>query len=228
MKVLLNVVLSLAALVSATPQQYNYQAPQQTGRGSALGAGSAARGGGAGSSYGAPGLGSGGNGGAGSGYSSGGLGSGGSGGAGRGYSGGGISGSGGDGGPSAPAQYSFQYDVSDAASGNNFGHSESRDGSRAEGKYYVLLPDTRLMTVEYFADETGYHPTVTFEGEAQFPEQSGSNQYNQQPSGQYSQPSGSQFGQASQRSSRPQQPQSQYQQPSLPSQPSQSYGQPSY
>ena len=31
----------------------------------------------------------------------------------------------------------------------------------------MTLPDTRIMTVEYYADETGYHPTITFEGEAQ-------------------------------------------------------------
>lgn len=53
-------------------------------------------------------------------------------------------------------------------------------------RYYVQLPDSRLMTVEYFADETGYHPTITFEGEAQF--DNGPGQFQGQPSNQYQQP----------------------------------------
>ncbi|XP_063862195.1 pro-resilin-like [Scylla paramamosain] len=87
--------------------------------------------------------------------------------------GGGGSGGGGSGGSdgfSGPAQYNFQYDVDDQPSGNFFGHQEQRDGDRTEGSYYVRLPDTRLMRVEYYVDDTGYHPTVTFEGEAQFPD----------------------------------------------------------
>ncbi|KAF2351541.1 Insect cuticle protein [Trinorchestia longiramus] len=68
---------------------------------------------------------------------------------------------------SAPAQYSFKWDVNDAESGNFYGHQEERDGALTQGRYYVTLPDTRVMTVEYYADETGYHPTITFEGEAQ-------------------------------------------------------------
>lgn len=35
--------------------------------------------------------------------------------------------------------------------------------------YYVRLPDTRLMRVDYYVDAYGFHPTVTFEGEAQYP-----------------------------------------------------------
>ncbi|XP_050687045.1 pro-resilin-like [Eriocheir sinensis] len=73
-------------------------------------------------------------------------------------------------GSGGPAQYGFQYDVDDQPSGNFFGHQEERDGDRTEGSYYVRLPDTRLMRVDYYADETGYHPTVTYEGEAQFPD----------------------------------------------------------
>ncbi|KAK3864548.1 hypothetical protein Pcinc_029776 [Petrolisthes cinctipes] len=73
------------------------------------------------------------------------------------------------GGPSSPAQYNFQWDVNDASSGNFYGHQEQRDGDNTQGSYYVQLPDSRLMRVEYYADQTGYHPTVTFEGEAQYP-----------------------------------------------------------
>ena len=42
-----------------------------------------------------------------------------------------------------PAKYEFQYDVQDDQAGLDFGHKESRDGSVATGKYYVLLPDGR-------------------------------------------------------------------------------------
>ncbi|CAO1426298.1 unnamed protein product [Diamesa hyperborea] len=62
-----------------------------------------------------------------------------------------------------PAKYEFQYDVQDAPSGNDFGHKESRDGSVATGKYYVLLPDGRKQIVNYIADENGYRPTITYE-----------------------------------------------------------------
>lgn len=47
------------------------------------------------------------------------------------------------GGYEAPAKYEFQYDVQDDQAGLDFGHKESRDGSVATGKYYVLLPDGR-------------------------------------------------------------------------------------
>ncbi|XP_071547098.1 pupal cuticle protein Edg-84A-like [Panulirus ornatus] len=77
----------------------------------------------------------------------------------------------------APAQYSFQWDVDHPPSGNFYGHQEHRDGDVTRGSYYVLLPDTRLMRVEYYVDQTGYHPTVTFEGEAQFPSGPGTGYY---------------------------------------------------
>ena len=31
------------------------------------------------------------------------------------------------------------------------------------------LPDTRIMRVEYYVDDWGFHPTITYEGVAQFP-----------------------------------------------------------
>nr|XP_027223323.1 cuticle protein 7-like [Penaeus vannamei] len=71
--------------------------------------------------------------------------------------------------PSVPAQYSFQWDVNDQYSGNYYGHQEQRDGDNTQGSYYVQLPDTRLMRVEYYVDEYGFHPVITYEGEAQYP-----------------------------------------------------------
>ncbi|KAG5895731.1 hypothetical protein JTB14_025677 [Gonioctena quinquepunctata] len=62
-----------------------------------------------------------------------------------------------------PASYQFEYHVEDAASGNDFGHEEQREGDVAQGKYFVLLPDGRLQTVEYTADLEGYKPKVTYE-----------------------------------------------------------------
>ncbi|XP_063866913.1 uncharacterized protein LOC135103973 [Scylla paramamosain] len=69
--------------------------------------------------------------------------------------------------------YYFNYNVHDPEEddfdslgrgnkGPNFGHSERREGGRTEGRYYVELPDGRTQVVEYYADETGYHPTITY------------------------------------------------------------------
>ncbi|KAJ8964293.1 hypothetical protein NQ317_016582, partial [Molorchus minor] len=62
-----------------------------------------------------------------------------------------------------PANYQFQYHVQDAPSGNDFGHEEERQGGVARGKYFVLLPDGRLQTVEYTADQDGYKPKISYE-----------------------------------------------------------------
>lgn len=75
-------------------------------------------------------------------------------GAGRGYD---------DGSNGEPANYNFEYMVDDAASGNDFGHREARLGDRAEGLYYVVLPDGRKQTVEYEADQEGYKPKISYE-----------------------------------------------------------------
>nr|XP_027223276.1 cuticle protein 7-like [Penaeus vannamei] len=71
--------------------------------------------------------------------------------------------------PSVPAQYNFQWDVNDQNSGNFYGQQEQRDGDNTQGSYYVQLPDSRLMRVDYYSDASGFHPTVTFEGEGQYP-----------------------------------------------------------
>ncbi|KAL0859748.1 hypothetical protein ABMA27_010107 [Loxostege sticticalis] len=68
-----------------------------------------------------------------------------------------------DGSNGEPANYSFEYMVKDEQSGNDFGHRESRQGDRAEGLYYVLLPDGRKQTVEYEADQDGYKPRISYE-----------------------------------------------------------------
>ncbi|XP_050687052.1 cuticle protein 18.6-like [Eriocheir sinensis] len=86
-----------------------------------------------------------------------------------------------------PAQYAFQWEVNDDYYGNYYGHQEQREGVLTEGSYYVRLPDTRLMKVDYYVDEFGYHPTITYEGEAQYP-QASTNGYVQAPQNTYQQP----------------------------------------
>jgi len=74
------------------------------------------------------------------------------------------------------AKYEFSWNV-DADDYNQnqlkYGQREQREKHVVRGEYYVLLPDTRLMKVEYYADETGFHPTYTFEGTAVYPETTG-------------------------------------------------------
>ena len=70
-----------------------------------------------------------------------------------------------------PAQpYSFAYEVNDAPSYNNYGHSENSDGNVVTGSYRVLLPDGRTQIVNYRADKNGYVADVKYEGEAKYPE----------------------------------------------------------
>ncbi|XP_014203631.1 pro-resilin-like [Copidosoma floridanum] len=62
-----------------------------------------------------------------------------------------------------PAKYDFGYRVRDPRSGNDFGHQESRYGSKTRGRYHVLLPDGRRQVVVYEADEAGFRPRITYE-----------------------------------------------------------------
>ncbi|XP_045606803.1 cuticle protein 7 [Procambarus clarkii] len=71
--------------------------------------------------------------------------------------------------PNAIPIYNFDYKVQDDYTGSHFGHAEAREGYKTQGKYFVHLPDGRIQTVTYYADETGYHPTVTYEGVAKYP-----------------------------------------------------------
>ncbi|KAG7156881.1 Pro-resilin-like 152, partial [Homarus americanus] len=80
----------------------------------------------------------------------------------------------------APAYYDFSYTVNDYdpySSQVDFGHQETREGVRTSGSYHVLLPDTRIMKVEYYVDDTGFHPIYTYEGEAVYSQPSPSNLY---------------------------------------------------
>ena len=64
-------------------------------------------------------------------------------------------------------KYSFNYKVKDSKYGNDFGHTETRDGDYTSGSYYVLLPDGRVQTVKYTADEyNGFKAKVTYSGTA--------------------------------------------------------------
>ncbi|XP_054281984.1 pro-resilin-like [Macrosteles quadrilineatus] len=63
---------------------------------------------------------------------------------------------------SEPANYQFQYDVSAPEYGTRFGHQESRTGDSTRGRYYVDLPDGRTQVVDYTADQTGYHPRISY------------------------------------------------------------------
>ncbi|XP_039278813.1 pro-resilin-like, partial [Nilaparvata lugens] len=65
-----------------------------------------------------------------------------------------------------PEPFNFEYEVKDAASGNDYGHKASSDGTRVTGTYHVLLPDGRNQIVDYTADESGYNAQVKYEGEA--------------------------------------------------------------
>lgn len=65
-----------------------------------------------------------------------------------------------------PAKYEFTYEVKDEQSGNDYSHTETRDGDRAQGEFNVLLPDGRKQIVEYEADQDGFKPQIRYEGEA--------------------------------------------------------------
>ncbi|XP_043279861.1 adult-specific cuticular protein ACP-20-like [Venturia canescens] len=69
-----------------------------------------------------------------------------------------------------PRPYSFQYEVRDPPSGNDYAQQESSDGNVVRGEYRVLLPDSRTQIVKYTADDAnGYNADVQYEGQAQFP-----------------------------------------------------------
>ncbi|KAM0732010.1 Pro-resilin [Formica fusca] len=66
-----------------------------------------------------------------------------------------------------PQPYSFQYEVVDPPSGNDYSQRESSDGNVVQGEYRVLLPDSRTQIVRYTADNVnGYNAEVQYEGQA--------------------------------------------------------------
>lgn len=67
--------------------------------------------------------------------------------------------------------YSFSWDVKDDETYNDFVHTEESDGKVISGSYRVELPDGRTQIVTYRADENGNVADVTYEGEAQYPEE---------------------------------------------------------
>ena len=70
-----------------------------------------------------------------------------------------------------PASYTYDWAVKDDYSNNNYGQTESRNGDKTTGSYYVLLPDGRTQTVTYTVDAYGgYVADVTYSGEAKYPE----------------------------------------------------------
>ncbi|EFX83776.1 hypothetical protein DAPPUDRAFT_301652 [Daphnia pulex] len=71
----------------------------------------------------------------------------------------------------APQPYSFEYDVQDKESYNDFLHSEKSDYNVVTGSYRVALPDGRTQIVTYKADKDGYNADVKYEGEAKYPEE---------------------------------------------------------
>ncbi|XP_055532539.1 uncharacterized protein LOC129722804 [Wyeomyia smithii] len=62
--------------------------------------------------------------------------------------------------------YIFSYSVKDAASGDDFSHTQQQhvDGA-VKGSYKVQLPDGRMQIVKYIADNNGYRADVTYENE---------------------------------------------------------------
>ncbi|XP_011142103.1 pro-resilin [Harpegnathos saltator] len=77
-----------------------------------------------------------------------------------------------------PQPYSFQYEVVDPPSGNDYAQRESSDGNVVQGEYRVLLPDSRTQIVRYMADDVnGYNADVQYEGQAQFPRGGGPGGY---------------------------------------------------
>merc|ERR1712098_690624 len=70
-----------------------------------------------------------------------------------------------------PSPYTYTYAVNDDYSGAKFEQTESSDGTGAvSGSYSVNLPDGRIQTVTYNANDlTGNVAEVTYTGEAQYP-----------------------------------------------------------
>ena len=65
----------------------------------------------------------------------------------------------------------YTYAVADDYSGATFNQEEQNDGNGVvAGSYSVNLPDGRVQTVTYHAnDYDGYVADVTYSGEAQYP-----------------------------------------------------------
>lgn len=60
--------------------------------------------------------------------------------------------------------YAFSYTVKDKASGDDFSHTQQQVNGAVKGSYKVMLPDGRMQTVTYIADDQGYRAEVSYEG----------------------------------------------------------------
>ncbi|XP_040580122.1 uncharacterized protein [Lepeophtheirus salmonis] len=67
--------------------------------------------------------------------------------------------------------YAFEYGVHDEYTGTNFNAQETTDGKTVHGSYNVQLPDGRLQTVTYTADDyNGFVADVKYEGKPHYDE----------------------------------------------------------
>jgi hypothetical protein len=65
----------------------------------------------------------------------------------------------------APAQYSFQYSVNDASTGDIKSQHETRNGDDVQGSYSLVDADGLTRTVDYTASEAaGFNAVVRREG----------------------------------------------------------------
>ncbi|CAL4179525.1 unnamed protein product, partial [Meganyctiphanes norvegica] len=60
----------------------------------------------------------------------------------------------------------YGYSVAAEDTGTYHSRSEGRDGETVSGSYKVALPDGRVQTVTYVADDDGFRAEVTYEGDA--------------------------------------------------------------
>ncbi|CAB4063410.1 unnamed protein product [Lepeophtheirus salmonis] len=70
----------------------------------------------------------------------------------------------------SPKPYAFQYGVADDYSGTKFSAEENSDAKTVAGSYQVALPDGRVQTVTYTADDyAGFVADVKYEGVPTYP-----------------------------------------------------------
>ncbi|XP_040567264.1 cuticle protein 19-like [Lepeophtheirus salmonis] len=70
----------------------------------------------------------------------------------------------------SPKPYAFQYGVADDYSGTKFTAQENSDAKTVAGSYQVALPDGRIQTVTYTADDyAGFVADVKYEGVPTYP-----------------------------------------------------------
>merc|ERR1711881_675973 len=70
-----------------------------------------------------------------------------------------------------PEPYTYSYGVADAETNSNFNAAETADANGVVGgSYSISLPDGRIQTVTYTADEVnGFVADVSYSGEAVYP-----------------------------------------------------------